>query len=553
MSNTAVGPRPLNNLTGMVFEIPSYQRGYRWREREVTALLKDLQEALKDHDTDGTYCLQPLIVMKTRTQGNPQVYSVIDGQQRLTTLFLILRQLTQEVEPSASAPLQIQYATRETKLNWTCTQDACTGETVDAFLIQQAATIIQGWFAKPGDTAPPLTKEWLLKRVSFIWYELQPHKSMSPEEVFLHFNSGRIPLTTAEIHKAKFFLNAMARSKDDPRRTADEMAFEWEQMETSLRDEEFWSFLHPTKEDQDHPNRISLLLSLAKPNRHSISEWLKLCETFALLRGWFEDRETYRAVGFLLSIGKSGLHKLVNDAKGKTKYEFLMRLEAMVSEALKSNCPIGELQYAEHDQKIIHTLLWFNILSTEPNARFSFRAYAAEHWSLEHIHAQKSERLDTKKTWESRLSVAKNAIELLSEERASDLNSLIEKAEEKGKYMHTENGTPDGSVMNQLEQLLQQIEAAFTKSDSLHQLGNLALLSKSHNSALSNAVFLHKRDKIIEMEGTGEWFLPATRNVFLKYYTKSSRQHQPWYWSKDDQDDYVEAITAKLKAWRAEA
>ena len=68
------------------FSVPSYQRGYRWGEAEVVRLLDDI------YTTDGkrNYCLQPVVVRK-----NGEKFEVIDGQQRLTTIYLIYRYMNQ--------------------------------------------------------------------------------------------------------------------------------------------------------------------------------------------------------------------------------------------------------------------------------------------------------------------------------------------------------------------------------------------------------------------------------------------------------------------------
>ena len=79
----------------MHFNIPNYQRGYRWEKEHVQALLNDLQEfALKDNKgKDEFYCLQPIVVRKNNILSQEQghdVFDLLDGQQRLTTLWLIL-------------------------------------------------------------------------------------------------------------------------------------------------------------------------------------------------------------------------------------------------------------------------------------------------------------------------------------------------------------------------------------------------------------------------------------------------------------------------------
>ena len=77
----------LEDLYGKTFYIPSYQRGYRWTKDNVQKLLDDLEnfgENEKNHDID--YCLQPLIVKRCVDNKNNEMYELIDGQQRLTTL-----------------------------------------------------------------------------------------------------------------------------------------------------------------------------------------------------------------------------------------------------------------------------------------------------------------------------------------------------------------------------------------------------------------------------------------------------------------------------------
>jgi uncharacterized protein with ParB-like and HNH nuclease domain len=69
------------------FIIPSYQRGYRWTETQVVQLLDDIWQFYKKEEkkTGEFYCLQPIVVKQLDDK-----YEVIDGQQRLTTLFLII-------------------------------------------------------------------------------------------------------------------------------------------------------------------------------------------------------------------------------------------------------------------------------------------------------------------------------------------------------------------------------------------------------------------------------------------------------------------------------
>jgi len=60
---------PINDLMSYTFFVPSYQRGYRWTEVEVTALLKDLLVFMnKDRKQDDFYCLQPIVLANSKNK-----------------------------------------------------------------------------------------------------------------------------------------------------------------------------------------------------------------------------------------------------------------------------------------------------------------------------------------------------------------------------------------------------------------------------------------------------------------------------------------------------
>ena len=73
------------------FIIPSYHRGYRWTEKEVVRLIKDILDYTPEKD-GKFYCLQPLVV-RHKIVDCKHLWRVIDGQQRLTTLRLLLHNL----------------------------------------------------------------------------------------------------------------------------------------------------------------------------------------------------------------------------------------------------------------------------------------------------------------------------------------------------------------------------------------------------------------------------------------------------------------------------
>ncbi|MCH5318948.1 MAG: DUF262 domain-containing protein [Paramuribaculum sp.] len=81
----------LNNNDVKTYRIPIYQRNYAWDEDQISALIKDVKDAF-DKDPDSVYYIGTLVTFKR----DESVYEVIDGQQRLTTIFLILKALGQK-------------------------------------------------------------------------------------------------------------------------------------------------------------------------------------------------------------------------------------------------------------------------------------------------------------------------------------------------------------------------------------------------------------------------------------------------------------------------
>lgn len=126
----------VSDITG-TFYVPSYQRGYRWGEDEVLRLLNDIYVNGKKN-----YCLQPVVVRK---KGN--AYELIDGQQRLTTLYLIYRYM-KNVNPFFEEPsFNLVYETRENSEEFLRSIDLSRrDENIDYWFISNAYETIKKWF-----------------------------------------------------------------------------------------------------------------------------------------------------------------------------------------------------------------------------------------------------------------------------------------------------------------------------------------------------------------------------------------------------------------------
>jgi hypothetical protein len=80
----------LHEIFNSYYKIPSYQRLYSWKEENWEELLSDFSEAYtKNYETNQGYFLGSLIIKIDSHEANTS--DVIDGQQRLTTISLLLK------------------------------------------------------------------------------------------------------------------------------------------------------------------------------------------------------------------------------------------------------------------------------------------------------------------------------------------------------------------------------------------------------------------------------------------------------------------------------
>lgn len=92
------------------YEIPAFQREYVWREAQVESLLSDAWEALFDENGKPTETGEYFIGSIVAYQDANGIYQLIDGQQRLTTLFVVLcvlRDMRKELEDNDATSLSL--------------------------------------------------------------------------------------------------------------------------------------------------------------------------------------------------------------------------------------------------------------------------------------------------------------------------------------------------------------------------------------------------------------------------------------------------------------
>ena len=445
METTTFGTIRIDGLRGREFIIPYYQRGYKWRQDDVRLLVDDIC----DYTGSQPYYLQPLVVVQA---GRPGRFLLVDGQQRLTTLYLILK----TAQHKGLCPPQELY-------RFTCTAKSDSqdyldrypapwtgGETCDIHYYEEARRYVEGLDDRRLQTFVRRLEE----NVEFIWYPLADDAE-GPAH-FERLNSCNIPLTNTELTKA--LLLQSARAEDRILR-----ATEWNQMEYTLQDNRFFAFLCPLAGAYgEAPNRIELLLDIYTGNvgRRATDEdrrrsykhieqrlrerpddvWPELVDLFHTLESWYRNPFCYNLIGFLAEVYSPKkvveLYAAARQAAGLRAFQLeVLRQVCLFVAAGKDDAgrtvpakdrvaeAIETLTYK--DEKTKNTLLLFNILqmmstplppdrnpwredsATRPdeyfrfNDRFHFELYKAERngWDKEHVHATASESLTSADEW----------------------------------------------------------------------------------------------------------------------------------------------------------
>lgn len=364
--------KPIYRLLEDNFYIPRYQRGYRWGKQEITELLNDLKEYCelisdRENKVSKFYCLQPVVVKeKEWLKDNETIkgWEVIDGQQRLTTLFLILnyleplrKSITFKHILDKEKVYSLFFETREDSEDFFKQKkfkDGINKDNVDYFHISNAYDIISNWFNENGSNYEILNT--LLKEeynVSVIWYEAidevaNNNSEKSSIELFTRLNEGKIALTDAELIKALILQSDLYKEADIKyvKQRLFEIANEWDMIEAHLQDEKLWLFVNdagsiPSSRidyifslladewneygneklvpyilengERVKPKHFEFIvfdkflstLRLNHPNEDVLfavnTIWQKVKNIFTTIHNWYNDHTLYHYVGYLFA------------------------------------------------------------------------------------------------------------------------------------------------------------------------------------------------------------------------------------------------------------
>lgn len=558
--------KPIAELLGMNFLIPSYQRGYRWTKQQVEDLLDDINSftplPISNSNNKTWYCLQPIVVkecdeeMKKRNNLSGVWHEVIDGQQRLTTIFLIIHYANEMwVGKQKISEFDLKYETRDKSFEFLKNQKiddlkdsaVINNSNIDFHHISNAYDTIHKWvlnyknkFKVEFDNNNFQSKFKSDSKV--IWYEVASDKDSI--EIFTRINMGKIPLTNAELIKS-LFLNS-SNFKDSNSETIRlkqlEIASEWDRIEYALQNDELWYFINNS--ENELPTRIDYIFQLmesiegaqntkdknstfrffaekfkTKSKDEIDANWKEIKRIFQTIEEWFYDRELYHKIGYLIATN-TNIKDLLKDVKNKKKDEFKIFIDSEIQK--KVNIDLANLEYKNGSVRNI--LLLHNIQTMlnfkKETSRFPFNRFKDKKigWDIEHIHAIATE------------------VKVKKEEQINWL---------KLNYITTDN---DDEVNKKIQNILQN-EAPVEEFDEIinyvlgeedNNIRNLCLLDSGTNRSYKNDSFKEKRRKIIENEKNGVFIPICTKNVFMKYYSKELKDLEVW--NETDRGSYFTDI-----------
>ncbi len=489
-------------LTGNYqFSIPSYQRGYRWESTEaggedeqeakqVDDLLNDLTYFVTSNPhKKANYYLQPLMVKPRLLADGSYEWDVLDGQQRLTTMLLVLKCLKERLYGGQQFGLyELKYANRKQLDFNRITFDRASAdydfpkanENLDSYYVRKAKDRIERWYDNELSNNSSLSdkfKEMLFYpdetrgvnsspalRAKFIWYNVQALQPGAPQlngnrqhdiEVFNRLNRGKISLTDSELIKALFLLCIkVAPAYGSSLLTPETLVRKWDDMGKKFQNEEFWNMIAP--KGADYSNRLDLLFDFIKdcsgngkgsayrfyykkmhglltsPDINKVEElWTEVKQYFDTLCKWHENVHKHNFIGYLIENGEE-LANIYSSPDLETKIRKGLGLENVDE--------IDTLRYYDNEgyKKIRKVLLLFNVLTCDKfGQKFPFNLYRDNTFDVEHVNSQTDnpiEKIDEKIAW-----VKQQAIPCLWIDRnETDTNGILTSGAREARDLITE-------------------------------------------------------------------------------------------------------------------
>ena len=457
------------------FNVPGYQRGYRWTAEDVTTLIEDLL-LFQNEEYQKTapercpfYSLQVLVV---KVLGE-RTYEVIDGQQRLTTVLIILqalRCLKYEEAPGKlldQTQYSISYETRGDSNKWLVDitqayyddlQDPSgkrkkssdlKGQNPDYSHFVDAFYAVIDFFKDLSEDDLNDFAKTLRQNTKFIWYNITKSNLQvadSEVDIFNRLNATKINLNNAELIKALLLQDGNFTDVHNLMYERDQMAMDWDNLEKQLQNPNLWEFAYSSRHPYKYDTHIEYLFDLitgktaedkdayyftfkryydnySKHKDDKLSfvreEWKKIQKMFLLIQEWYNDKCCYHYIGYLLEYGKTEDDKPISIPylkdrlyqQNKDQRESI--LKSLIKDSLKGIK--GEDLIYTNKHILNQVLLLFNIELEQRRqnkaSRYSFAEYKHIRDNIGWDLEHVASNVDYEPKWEKRKELASDLLE----------------------------------------------------------------------------------------------------------------------------------------------
>lgn len=509
--------------------IPDYQRGYKWEVKNVEDLLNDIDDI--DNTKKTEHCLHNLTIIEKDNN-----WEVIDGQQRLTTIFLILKYLDKEYyklsykireETKSFLDSEINNIIKSLKENenedknklFNKVKENNKYDKQDIYYICQALSTIHNWFKDKKEQEKSFIEK--LESVYFYTHKIE-NEIIKGETAFANLNSGKVALTDIELIKADLIINiSIKKAKDKDEILINEIRSNigrlWDEMESWLAQDEVWYWISPKKNET---NKLSLLFNLCEEFKvgNNIYEkyynyiyknktdedateklWEKIINYYYTIKDWYLDNDMYHLIGIIIYFDIKIKEFLGN--KYSTKNELKNKLKSKIIEKVKLITENNELKFKEEINKEIKEINYVEL------------KYVENHKDL------------------NKIFILLNCLEGYNYEK----NIFYEHF----RYRFDIHNKNKWSI----EHIIPQKS---TEEDSpIHFIKNLALLEGNVNSSLKNNNFKEKRKMLLKKVDEGAFIPPLTLKVFSKTFIDADTEKD--YWTGNDFNKYEKYQEEQLK------
>ena len=590
------------------FNIPDYQRGYKWNASDATKLLDDLKKFEESNPNDGDfYCLQNITLVPNK---DGKYLNVVDGQQRLTTLYILLSYYknckSSEVEDLKDFSNVLKYSIREStakkleelngKTDWDIINTSSAGHR-DEFYILAVAESIKTWFASNS-----LKFDTVWNSLKLIVNKIE---GKSEETIFANINGGKVPLDGADLVRAILMTKSAKEKFADLKSTEKTNEFRVRMGIEIDGINQWWSnkdvktyytqFLPDAIQNNDLFKKefsINLLYKIfyevykndkkLKNNVKNFSfdffeygtdfdgnggnnyyeMYQQILSLHLTLKDWYNNSGIYHLLGYLFFSFKESisLEKVWKEWElSKSKHDFTEKLKDMISDELEKFVEEevgGKEQNHSRRKELLRQIEdinsdWYNFYSNQTLRLLPLL-------DVIYYSDKKDRKLPAayfKVNQEDKEHI------MCQNPREGEENEGIRISDAKDfltRYFHNYGEKPEiKSFIDELEKLRQEDFISNENKErfdellhrySLNSIGNIVLLDLSVNRSYGNAPHNEKVFRITsEFFGNEHYIRPHTAGVFLG--KDSNKPNKEWQWGIKEINDNAEKIATTISTF----